>query len=89
MMLQFAFGPDPANARSFRSPAAHAGGNVEGEPSPQMLALAAAARVWWERGRPQGWTMEEHLADPAAGCDGSEQQRALAEAVACWVKQGC
>jgi hypothetical protein len=89
MMLQFAFGPGPTNARSSRGPAAHAGGNVECEPSPQMLALVAAARAWWESGRPEGWSLEEHLADPAVGCDGSQPQRALAEAIACWVKQGC
>jgi hypothetical protein len=87
MMLQFAFGPAPANARSFRGPAAHAGSNVECEPSPQMLALATAARAWWERGRPGGWSLEEHLADPAAGCNGSAQERTLAEAVAYWVNR--
>gem|GEM_PF-5001015 len=54
-----------------------------------MLALAAAAKAWWETGRPEGWSLEQHLADPAAGCNASAQERALAEAVAQWVmKQG-
>jgi hypothetical protein len=89
MMLQFAFGPGPENARLSRGAAAHAGGDVECETTPQMLALTAAARVWWESGRPEGWSLEQHLADPTAGCNGSAQERALAEAVAHWVEQDC
>lgn len=53
-----------------------------------MLALVAAAKVWWEAGRPEGWSLEQHLADPAAGCSGSVKERVLAEAVAQWVEQG-
>ena len=88
MMLQFAFGPDPANARSSRGPAAHDVGDAGGEASPQMLALAAAAKSWWEAGRPEGWCLEQHLAEPAAGCGDSAQERALAKSVAQWVRQG-
>ncbi|WP_157269535.1 hypothetical protein [Azohydromonas aeria] len=58
------------------------------EASPQMLALAAAARAWWEAGRPDGWSLEQHLADPAAGCSDSAQERALAVTVAQWVRPG-
>jgi hypothetical protein len=87
-MLQFAFGPSPAGTRSSGRAAAHASGAVAGEMTPRMLALAAAAKAWWEAGRPEGWSLEQHLADPAAGRDGSEAERALAEAVAQWVRQG-
>jgi hypothetical protein len=53
-----------------------------------MLALAAAARAWWEASQLGGWSLEQHLADPAAGCNASAQERALAATVAQWVKQG-
>lgn len=75
MMLQFAFGPGP-------------GGGMAGELTPQMRALAAAASAWWEDSRPAGWSLERHLAEPTAGCDGTVQEQALAEAVACWIRQG-
>lgn len=88
MMLQFAFGPGPANSRPSRGPAAHDVGDVEGEASPQLLALAAAAKIWWEAGRPEGWSLEQHLAEPAAGCSDSAQEQALAATVAQWVRQG-
>jgi hypothetical protein len=88
MMLQFAFGPAPARARSSTDAARHAGSDIACDTSAQMLALAAAATAWWEAGRPEGWSLERHLADPAAGCSGSAQERALAEAVAHWMKQG-
>jgi hypothetical protein len=90
MMLQFAFGPGSAGVKAPDSPAADSdsGGAMASEMSPQMLALAAAARAWWEAGRPERWSLEQHLADPAAGCHASAQERALAAAVAQWVKQG-
>lgn len=88
MMLQFAFGPHSQSARPASGPPAHAGDDSDLEASPQMLALAVAAKAWWETGRPEGWSLEQHLADPAAGCGPSAQERALAEAVVQWVKQG-
>jgi hypothetical protein len=88
MMLQFAFGPAPASARSSSGLATHASNDIAVEMSPQMLALAAAAKAWWDASRPKGWSLEQHLADPAAGCNGSVQDQALAEAVVHWLKQG-
>ena len=88
MMLQFAFGPHSPSARPASGPSVHAGDACALEASPQMLALAAAARAWWEAGRPEGWSLEQHLAAPAAGCDGTAQEQALAEAVADWIRQG-
>jgi hypothetical protein len=52
-----------------------------------MLALAAAASAWWESRRPDGWTLEQHLAEPIAGCNGTAQEVVLAEAVEHWVGQ--
>lgn len=88
MMLQFAFGPGPERPKSSSGPASHASDDTACESLPQMLALVAAAKAWWEAGRPEGWSLEEHLADPAAGCRDGARERALAEAVAQWVKQG-
>lgn len=89
MMLQFAFGPGSAGAKPSSGPAAHASGTMDCEASPQMLALAAAAKAWWEDGRPQGWSLEQHLAHPTAGHDSSDAERALAAAVGEWLRQGC
>jgi hypothetical protein len=86
MMLQFAFGSGPMGAKASNRMATRGSGAID--TPPQMLALVAAATAWWESGRPEGWSLEQHLADPAAGCNGSAQERALAEAVALWVKQG-
>jgi hypothetical protein len=88
MMLQFAFGPGSAGAKSPSSLTANADGDMACETSLQILALAAAARTWWESGRPKGWSLEQHLADPTIGHDGSEAERALAEAIGQWVQQG-
>lgn len=88
MMLQFAFGPGSAGAKSPSSLAANADGDMACETSLQILALAAAARAWWESGRPEGWSLEQHLADPAAGRDGGEAERALAQTVGEWIRQG-
>jgi hypothetical protein len=87
MMLQFAFGPGPASANSCSGSATHADGTMARDPSLEELALAAAARAWWEAGRPDGWSLEQHLADPSAGCSGTAQDRALAQTVAHWVGQ--
>lgn len=88
MMLQFAFGSGPARPKSSSGPAFQASDDTVCESLPQMLALVAAAKAWWEAGRPEGWSLEEHLANPAAGCRDCAQERALAEAVAQWVRQG-
>lgn len=88
MMLQYAFGPGPARAGSSSGPASPAHSDIACDSSPQMLALAAAASAWWEAGRPEGWTLEQHLAAPTAGCSASVQEQALAEAVACLLRQG-
>lgn len=53
-----------------------------------VLALAVASKAWWESRRPPGWTLEQHLADPSAGCSGTAQERALAASVAQWVRKG-
>lgn len=83
--MQFAFGPGGI-ARPASGPATHATGAVACETAPQLLALAASAKAWWEASRPEGWSLEQHLADPAAGCNASALERALAEAVAHWLK---
>jgi hypothetical protein len=49
-----------------------------------LHAVAEAATAWWGRHRPCGWSLEQHLADPAVNCEG-EYERQLAEAVARWV----
>jgi hypothetical protein len=88
MMLQFAFGPGLTSAKPSSGPAEQASGTVACEASPlQMLALAAAASAWWESRRPDGWTLEQHLAEPIAGCNGTAQEVVLAEAVEHWVGQ--
>jgi hypothetical protein len=87
MMLQFAFGPGPAGAKSTGRAAAPAHDALAAEGQAQLLALATAAQAWWESGRPAGWSLEQHLADPAAGRDGSEAERALAEAVGQWLRR--
>lgn len=89
MMLQFAFGPHSPGARPASGPSVHAGDACALEVSPQMLALAAAARAWWESRRPEGWSLEQHLAEPTAGHSGTAQERLLAEAVARWARQDC
>lgn len=87
-MLQFAFGPSAAVATSPNGITAHTSSGVTHKTTAPMLALAAAAAAWWESRRPEGWSLEQHLAAPAAGCDGSEAERALAEAVGQWIRAG-
>ena len=88
MMSQFAFGPGPTSTKSLSSRDTHAIGAMTCGTSSQMLALATAASAWWESSRPEGWSLEQHLATPAAGYSASAQERALAATVAQWVKQG-
>jgi hypothetical protein len=45
--------------------------------------VAEAAAAWWKARRPSGWSLEQHLADPAVNCEGAHE-RELAEAVASW-----
>lgn len=80
MMLQFAFGPGSTGVGP--------SDGMASEIPVHMQALAAAARAWWESSRPEGWSLEQHLAAPTAGCDGSEAERALAEAVGQWMRTG-
>lgn len=87
MMLQFALGPRPATAKPSTGRAAHADGTAARDVSPQVPALVAASKAWWESRRPQDWTQEQHLANPIAGCDGTEEEQALAKAVAAWLGQ--
>ncbi|WP_157269275.1 hypothetical protein [Azohydromonas aeria] len=88
MMLQYAFGRGPSRAGSSSGPASPANSDITCDLSPQMLALAAPARAWWEAGRPEGWSLEQHLAAPTAGCSACVLEQALAEAVACLERQG-
>jgi hypothetical protein len=88
MMLDFAYGRATASSTAHPGLAPQAAGLIPGNSMASMQALAAAAKAWWESRRPQGWTLEQHLAEPTAGCSGTAQERALAEAVAHWVEQG-
>ena len=88
MMLQFAFGPGSSAGRPSSGMAGHAGGHPGCDASPEMLALMAAAKAWWEQGRPSGWSLEQHLNEPTIGCNSTEKEQALAKAVATWVGQG-
>jgi hypothetical protein len=88
MMLDFAYGRATASSTARPGLAPQAAESSPGNDPATMLALAAASKAWWESGRPEGWTLEQHLAEPTAGCGGRAQERALAEAVARWVGQG-
>jgi hypothetical protein len=87
MMLDFAYGRGTADGRPSAGKPDQAGATGSANMAVPVVALAAASRAWWESRRPPGWTLEQHLADPTAGCDGTAQERALAEAVAHWVGQ--
>jgi hypothetical protein len=88
MMLDFAYGGGTAISRPSAGKPDQAGATGAASTAAPVLALAAASTAWWESRRPPGWTLEQHLADPSAGCDGTVQERALAQAVAYWVGQG-
>ena len=89
MMLDFAYGRGTADSKPSSVRPNQSGATSAANTTTPILALAAASKAWWESRRPQGWTLEQHLADPTAGCVGAAQERALAEAVAHWVGQGC
>jgi hypothetical protein len=86
MMLDFAYGRRSADSKASADRAQQATQTIPANTTTAMLALAAASRAWWESRRLQGWTLEQHLADPTAGCDGTEEEQALAKAVAAWLR---
>lgn len=88
MMLDYAYGRGAADSKTSAGKPNHSRASPANTAVP-LLALAAASQAWWESRRPPGWTLEQHLADPSAGGTGTAQERALAEAVAHWVGQGC
>jgi hypothetical protein len=88
MMVDFAYGRAIASSTARPGLDSHAAESIPGNSTATMLAMAAASKAWWESRRPQGWTLEQHLADPTAGCDGTAAERSLAEAVAHWIRQG-
>ena len=74
MMLDAAFGrQQPSSAGGTDAAALH--------------AVAEAAVTWWTQRRPSGWSLEQHLADPAVNCEGGHE-RQLAQAAARWVSLG-
>jgi hypothetical protein len=88
MMLDFAYGRETANTKPSVTKLNQARATSSTNTTVPMQLLAAASQAWWESRRPQGWTLEQHLADPTAGCNSTEEERALAEAVARWTWQG-
>jgi hypothetical protein len=88
MMLDFAYGRATASSTVRPDLALQAAESIPGNNTATMLALAAASKAWWESRRPQGWTLEQHLADPTVGCNSTKEERALAEAVAACFQQG-
>lgn len=88
MMLDFAYGRGTVDSKSLAGKPDQACATSSAETAAPVLTLAAAATAWWESRQSPGWTLEQHLADPAAGCDSTVQERALAQAVAQWVGQG-
>ncbi|WP_043458857.1 hypothetical protein [Azohydromonas australica] len=89
MMLDFAYGRGSADSKASGGKPNHSRATSPANTAVPLLALAAASQAWWESHRPSGWTLEQHLADPTAGCNSTAQERALAEAVAHWIGQGC
>jgi hypothetical protein len=82
LMLDFACGRRPADAKASPGHFKPISTTSAGPAATPLLALVAASTAWWESRRPPGWTLEQHVADPTAGCDGTAQERALAEVVA-------
>lgn len=88
MMLDFAYGRGTVDSKPSSVRPDQSGATSAANTTAPIPALAAASKAWWESRRPRGWTLEQHLADPTAGCSGTAQERALAEAVAYWIRQG-
>lgn len=87
MMLDLAYGRGLADGKGSAAKVPRAGTIRAGDTQASILAVAAASKGWWESRRPQGWTLEQHLADPTAGCSGIVNDQALAQAVAGWLRQ--
>lgn len=47
-----------------------------------------ASLVWWEARRPVGWDLRQHLDQPTVNACGSDDEKALAVAVATAVEIG-
>ena len=88
MMLDFAYGRGAVDSKPSAGKPDQARATSSANTAAPVLALAAASKAWWESCRPPGWTLGQHLADPTAGCEATAQERALAQAVAHWVRQG-
>jgi hypothetical protein len=89
MMLDFAYGRRAAHATALHADSDTAPTTSTDSAAASLLALAAASKAWWESTRPNGWTLEQHLADPSAGCGNAPEERSLARAVAHWIRQDC
>jgi hypothetical protein len=87
MMLDLAHGRGLADGKGSAGKVPRASTISAVDTQAPVLALAAASKAWWESRRPQGWTFEQHLADPTAGCNGTADDQALAQAVAGWLRQ--
>lgn len=52
-----------------------------------LLSIEKAAREWWSRRRPRGWTKKQHLDNPTINCADAKEDT-LAIAIAEWVRLG-
>ncbi|WP_028998180.1 hypothetical protein [Azohydromonas australica] len=59
-------------------------GSASGTDAAALQAVAEAAAVWWMARRPDGWSLERHLADPTVHCE-DDHERQLAAAAARWI----
>lgn len=53
-----------------------------------QASLLQASLAWWEARRPVGWDLRQHLDQPTVNACGSEDEKALASAVAAAVEIG-
>lgn len=61
-------------------------GSAGGTDAAVLQAVAEAAVAWWIGRRPAGWSLAQHLADPAVNCEG-DHERELAAAAARWISR--